>query len=88
MNYGIEHRLHALVLKGGAAHRDDNLAAQGPLAKAAANLFRRQLAALQELVEQGVVAFCGGLNHFSAPQRDVVFQFRWDFASLIGHAHV
>ena len=76
----VEQRLHALVLERGAAEHRLDLALDGRLAQRAHQLLGRELAALEDALEERVVRLGRGLDHLLAPLLRLVHELGGDLA--------
>ncbi len=66
-DHRVQHRLHALVLEGGAAQRRHDLALEGAGAQAGVDLVLAEGLAFQILFHQLVGSLGGGFDHLLAP---------------------
>src|SRR6266487_413749 len=76
----VEQRLDALVLERGATDHGDDGAGDGGFADDGADLFFGQLVVFEILVQDGVVRFDAGLDHFVSQLCDLLFHRRGDRA--------
>ena len=76
----VEEGLHALVLERGAAEHRLDLALDGRLAQRAHQLLGRELAALEDALQERVVRLGGALDHLLAPLLRLVHELGGDLA--------
>src|SRR5712691_1034427 len=84
---GVEQRLDALVLEGGAADDGDDVSGDRGLADDGADFFFGQRVVFEILVQDGVVGLDAGLDHVVSQLCDLIFQRRGDraFDVLLPH---
>mmetsp|Transcript_31769 Transcript_31769/g.101609 ORF Transcript_31769/g.101609 Transcript_31769/m.101609 type:complete len:712 (+) Transcript_31769:192-2327(+) len=85
---GIEERLHALVLEGGAGQHGHEVARQGPLANEALQLLRRRVLAVQIGHQRLLVELDGELDELGVVVLRLLLQLLRDLADLKRRAQV
>jgi len=82
LDHGVEHRLDALVLEGGAAQDGDDLRGQGAGAQGAAQRLGVNLLPLEEAMRDVVIEVGHGLDQLVAPGGGVLGQVGRDLPDL------
>ncbi len=85
---GVQHRLHTLVLEGGAAEHRVGLTADGELADARADLFLGQFTGFEVLLEQLLVGFRDLVEQLGTVLLSLVLQVGRDVNGVVVGTHI